>query len=327
MDAPALLKEVQQIVPQLTAEKYKGQAGKIAVIGGCMEYTGAPYFAAISALKVGADLSHVFCTEGAATVIKSYSPELIVHPYLPVTAGQEAEAPPHLVSTLEQELQRDRAMDAINAWLDRFDVVVVGPGLGRDKVVLSCVAEVMGSCKARGIPLVVDADGLWLVTQDPQAIQGYSNAVLTPNAAEFRRLAAALAVDPESDQALELLCQRLRGPLVVRKGSVDLVSDGRVTLHCAEHGSLRRAGGQGDVLSGCIAAFAAWAVKGGGGSAGGLHGGAGVSPLMLAAYGGCLTTRRASRRAFQVARRSMGAPDVIAQLGLAMDELFDPTEA
>ena len=32
--------------------------------------------------QVGADLSHVFCTEGAATVIKSYSPELIVHPYL-----------------------------------------------------------------------------------------------------------------------------------------------------------------------------------------------------------------------------------------------------
>ena len=34
------------------------------------------------ALQIGADLSHVFCTEGAATVIKSYSPELIVHPYL-----------------------------------------------------------------------------------------------------------------------------------------------------------------------------------------------------------------------------------------------------
>ena len=35
------------------------------------------------ASQIGADLSHVFCTEGAATVIKSYSPELIVHPYLP----------------------------------------------------------------------------------------------------------------------------------------------------------------------------------------------------------------------------------------------------
>lgn len=30
----------------------------------------------------GADLSHVFCTRDAALVIKSYSPDLIVHPVL-----------------------------------------------------------------------------------------------------------------------------------------------------------------------------------------------------------------------------------------------------
>jgi ATP-dependent NAD(P)H-hydrate dehydratase len=30
----------------------------------------------------GADLAHIFCTAGAATVIKSYSPEIIVHPVL-----------------------------------------------------------------------------------------------------------------------------------------------------------------------------------------------------------------------------------------------------
>ena len=33
-------------------------------------------------LPQGADLSHVFCTKDAAPVIKSYSPELIVHPLL-----------------------------------------------------------------------------------------------------------------------------------------------------------------------------------------------------------------------------------------------------
>ena len=41
------------------------------------------------AVQVGGDLSHVFCTEGAATVIKSYSPELIVHPYLPDSNGED----------------------------------------------------------------------------------------------------------------------------------------------------------------------------------------------------------------------------------------------
>lgn len=32
-------------------------------------------------MQVGADLSHVFTTKGAAPTIKSYTPELIVHPY------------------------------------------------------------------------------------------------------------------------------------------------------------------------------------------------------------------------------------------------------
>ena len=45
-------------------------------------FLGAPYYAAISSLKAGADLSHVYCLEAAASVIKSYSPELIVHPVL-----------------------------------------------------------------------------------------------------------------------------------------------------------------------------------------------------------------------------------------------------
>ena len=74
-----LLATLRLLVPALTAERYKGQAGKIAVVGGCADYTGAPYYAAISALKLGADLSHVFCSDAAATAIKSYSPELIVH--------------------------------------------------------------------------------------------------------------------------------------------------------------------------------------------------------------------------------------------------------
>ena len=45
-------------------------------------------------VQVGADLSHVFCTSGAATVIKSYSPELIVHPYLPDSTDYDDDVTP-----------------------------------------------------------------------------------------------------------------------------------------------------------------------------------------------------------------------------------------
>ena len=42
------------------------------------EYAGAPYYAAASALKIGADLAFVFCAKEATVPIKSYSPELMV---------------------------------------------------------------------------------------------------------------------------------------------------------------------------------------------------------------------------------------------------------
>ena len=43
--------------------------------------------------------------------------------------------------------------------------------------------------KTSNIPLVIDADGLWHLTNSPSAIKGYTRAVLTPNAMEFARLA------------------------------------------------------------------------------------------------------------------------------------------
>jgi ATP-dependent NAD(P)H-hydrate dehydratase len=39
------------LIPPLSWGYHKGQHGCIAVIGGCLEYCGAPYYAAISALK------------------------------------------------------------------------------------------------------------------------------------------------------------------------------------------------------------------------------------------------------------------------------------
>jgi len=71
--------QLRVLVPPLVATSYKGSSGKVGVVGGCFEYTGAPFYAALTALKLGADLSHVFCDEAAAVPIKSYSPELIVH--------------------------------------------------------------------------------------------------------------------------------------------------------------------------------------------------------------------------------------------------------
>lgn len=71
---------LSKVFPPLTNNSKKGDNGRVAVIGGSLEFTGAPYYAAISSLKVGGDLAYIFCSKSASTAIKSYSPEVIVLP-------------------------------------------------------------------------------------------------------------------------------------------------------------------------------------------------------------------------------------------------------
>ncbi|KAI5076596.1 hypothetical protein GOP47_0008661 [Adiantum capillus-veneris] len=329
-----ILPALRAVVPPLSASRYKGQAGKVAVVGGCREYTGAPYFSAISALKVGADLSHVFCTQGAATVIKSYSPELIVHPIL-----EES----HDVKGERQEVQK-KVLCEIGKWLDRFDCLVIGPGLGRDPFLLDCVSEIIQEAKAKEIPLVIDGDGLFLITNSPELVCGYSSAILTPNVNEHKRLVAKMAdVDGEApalpndvngeDLASQLkeLAKKMGGITIVQKGNVDHISDGISVLSSDFFGSPRRCGGQGDVLSGSIGAFMAWS------RAFFMTGGndnvkvfveerLSKNPALVAAMAGSLLVRKTASEAYLQKKRSMVTGDLIEVIGKSMEELFPAVE-
>lgn len=316
-----------QLIPKLSDDRSKGDAGKVATIGGCREYTGAPYFAAISALKVGADLSHVFCTEGAATVIKSYSPELIVHPYLPDSSSDDSARTSGI--SAQQMLETKRRyrsvehFNHINHWLPRFDVVVIGPGLGRDPWVHDTVVKVLEALREDNRHVVIDADGLHIAIESLHLLKGWTNATLTPNANEFKRVAAAVSVDideKDSDATLEKVVRALDGPTIVQKGDVDRVSDGSSSAACAVKGSPRRAGGQGDVLSGTMAVFKSWAAADPS-AAEAAAASARVSTNVLAAWSACAVARIAASAAYQGRKRSMVASDVIAALGAAMESV------
>jgi len=69
------------LVPPLTEAAHKGQMGRVGIIGGSADFTGAPYYAAEASLKFGGDLAFVFAAKQAVTPIKSYSPELMVTPF------------------------------------------------------------------------------------------------------------------------------------------------------------------------------------------------------------------------------------------------------
>jgi ATP-dependent NAD(P)H-hydrate dehydratase len=171
---------LKKILPKLTKTKSKGDNGVVAVIGGSLEYTGAPYYGAISSLYTGSDLSHVFCHVDAAIPIKCYSPELIVHPAF---------------STEEDtELLKKTAR-----WFKSMDSILIGPGLGREDhtyknfnylIKESLSVKSMNLINLLGLVHVLDADAMWHYMQDPSALNipdNNNHMIFTPNRNEFER--------------------------------------------------------------------------------------------------------------------------------------------
>ncbi|GAB4851133.1 hypothetical protein Ancab_030427 [Ancistrocladus abbreviatus] len=305
---------VRTITPTLDTTRHKGQAGKIAVIGGCREYTGAPYFAAISALKIGADLSHVFCTKDAAPIIKSYSPELIVHPILEESYSVRDE---------DKKSVSIKVLAEVYKWMERFDCIVIGPGLGRDPFLLGCVSEVMKRARQLNIPMVIDGDGLFLVTDSLDLVSGYPLAVLTPNVNEYKRLVQKVlnweVNEEDAPTQLLSLVKAIGGITVLQKGKSDLISDGNTVSSVSIFGSPRRCGGQGDILSGSVAVFLAWARQ-----SISTKGDLGIwpsNPTMLGCIAGSALLRKAASLAFEKRRRSTLTCDIIESLGTSLEDI------
>ncbi|CAH0522326.1 unnamed protein product [Peronospora belbahrii] len=306
---------VSRLIPPLTGQWHKGQQGRVGVLGGSFEYTGAPFYAGVSSLKTGADLCHIFCVEEAAVPIKSYSPELIVHPLLRSDTS---------LTGLDESQRAEVVVEAvakITHVLLRLDALVIGPGMGRDNSVQAITRQIIAKAIEANLPLILDGDALYFVSLEPNIVKGYKNAILTPNAMEYARLCATTQLLPTIDvaQAMKIppdqLSKALGFTVIIQKGSVDVCSDGTITLKNNEFGCPRRCGGQGDILCGSIGTFAAWAKHA---DLDEFEG----NPLLLAAYGGSLVTRASASLAFNEFQRSMTAPDVLQSVGKAFVTAF-----
>ncbi|VDP91060.1 unnamed protein product [Echinostoma caproni] len=287
------VRELRNRIPPLTGTKHKGEMGRIAVIGGSKEYTGAPYFAGISALHCGADLVHVICAEAAAPVIKSYSPDLIVHPDL------------------------DTNFSESRKWIEKSHSAVFGPGLGRGEN-WENTAKLIKHCCSTNKPVVIDADGLAVVTERPDLVKDKKMVILTPNVVEFGRLYSVMfgSNPPERETDTQDLAERLGGVTVVLKGERDTISDGSTTVVCDVEGSPRRCGGQGDMLSGTAATFFHWFHQFPSSTTSSLP-----TPI-AASLAACMLTRQCSRQAFVKHGRSMVTAQMIAELHPAFEQLF-----
>lgn len=302
------MQSVKQLIPPLSSAKHKGQAGRIGIVGGSKDYTGAPFFASFSSMRFGCDMSYTICTPEAGSVIKTYSPDLIVN------------------RLLNPDIPFSEVEKGVDELFARFHAVVVGPGLGRDDFMQNCARLCIKLARKHDMCIVVDADGLWLLQNEPEVIQGYRKAILTPNVAEFARLCNKLGVDSQSnpDEAVKLVAKKLDGPTIVQKGKIDRITNGKEILTVDAEGGLKRCGGQGDILAGCLGTFAGWCkiyeeeVK------------EGVEKerlLLLAGYGAALTARTCSRLAYAKRKRAMLADDLLPEVGNAYEELWGDVQA
>ena len=219
----------------------------------------------------------------------------------------------------------------IIAMLGNLHAVVIGPGLGRDKLMQATVAEVIKGARERNVPLVLDADALWLLQEQPDLVKGYKECVLTPNVVEFGRLAKSVGLSeddlPDTGEAgCKKLAQALGGVCVVRKGAVDWISDGTSTFVGDLEGGRKRAGGQGDTLTGSIGTMLAWRGvyhEGLWQTEGNMDRG---ETLMLAAWGGSAITRECSRLAFLKHGRALQASDLTEEVPVSFETLIGEKE-
>lgn len=206
---------------------HKGLYGHVVIIGGDEGMSGAIQLAGRAALRTGAGLVSLATRKSHAPYLNLTQPELMCH-------------------SVEdyKELQ---------AALKPATVVALGPGLGQS----SWARDLFQTALQIELPLVVDADGLNLLAQQPTH---KSNWILTPHPKEAARLLNVSADEIQNDRFAAVKALQARfGGVTVLKGHGTLVCSGPETpVSVCPYGNPGMAsGGMGDVLTGLIAGLLA----------------------------------------------------------------------
>lgn len=226
---------VRAALPQRWRDAHKGTFGTALIVAGSAHYPGAALLAGRAAARSGAGLVTIAATERVQGMLAGQLPEATWLP-LPDEDGWIGEA----------------SVEALASGIERATACLMGPGFGMQPSTERFVAQLLGK---KLPPLVVDADGLKLLTQVedwPRRLPRES--VLTPHPGEMAILSA---LEVEEIQADRLgVAERFAvewDQVVVLKGafSVAAAPDGRTAVIPVASPALATAG-TGDVLAGVI---------------------------------------------------------------------------
>ena len=219
----------QLLTPRLR-NTHKGHYGHVLVIGGEHGYTGAARMAGEAAARVGAGLVSIGTRMSHAAVLNAGRPELMVH-------GLEDQT-------------------TFNRLAERADVIAIGPGLGQGEWGQQMLALAIES----GLPLVVDADALNILSQAPRQ---HKKWILTPHTGEASRMLGQSIQEIQRDRFGAVTALQLAyGGITILKGAGTLVAMSDMSLSLCTAGNPGMAsGGMGDVLTGVIAGLLAQGIR------------------------------------------------------------------
>jgi hydroxyethylthiazole kinase-like uncharacterized protein yjeF len=187
--APTLA-DIASLVPRPGPESDKYRRGVVGLLAGSDRFTGAAVLATGGAVHGGAGMVRLVTAPAAADVVRAHWPEVVISTGSPEEAGR------------------------VQAW-------VAGPGMGtspEDGERLSWVLRT-------GLPALIDADGLTLLSQSPGLLPRRAPTLLTPHAGELGRLLGADPAEVEERRLdfAQAAADRF-GACVLLKGSTTVVA-------------------------------------------------------------------------------------------------------
>jgi len=225
-------------LPPRRPDSHKGDYGRVLVLAGSRGMVGAAALAGNAALRSGAGLVTIGTPESAYPILAAQVTCCTTRPFPETPAG-----------TLS-----DRARAEILHFARSFDVVALGPGLGLHPSTTRLVRHLTLSVKK---PMVLDADALNALAEDAEVLtRAPAPRILTPHPGEMGRLACLTAAEVQKSRRLVAFrFAREYRAVVVLKGHLSVVSDGRRVFVNPTGNPGMAHGGTGDVLTGVIAAL------------------------------------------------------------------------
>jgi NAD(P)H-hydrate epimerase len=238
--------EILELVPRRRASDNKYSAGSVLVVGGSRGLTGAPSLTSEAALRSGAGIVTACVPASLNMVFEQRLVEVMTRPCMDVDGALVPDA-----------------ADEILAAAERAGAVALGPGLGRMDATRALVGFLLDRLDK---PVVLDADGLWALTDHLDWVFSRdAPTVLTPHAGELGRLLGRPSawVDANRLDAVQAGADDT-GTVVLLKGADTLVAGpGRQPVVVDLGNPGLATAGSGDVLTGVVGAFLAKGMEGG----------------------------------------------------------------